>query len=92
MSVPPWLLRITSLVFHICSAHICRGVKIKRMTPMSEGGEGVSAISRVEVTTSGDRVFSAGSRGRFIRKLLRWTDQNSNFTVCFLGTLDACRS
>ena len=43
---------------------------------MSEGGEGVSAVSRVEVTTSGDRVFSAGSRGRFIRILLRWTDQN----------------
>ena len=37
---------------------------------MSEGGEGVSAVSRVEVTTSGDRVFSAGSRGRFIRILL----------------------
>ena len=35
---------------------------------MSEGGEGVSAVSRVEVTTSGDRVFSAGSRGRFIKK------------------------
>ena len=48
---------------------------------MSEGGEGVSAVSRVEVTTSGDRVFSAGSRGRFIRKFLRWTDLKLKFYI-----------
>ena len=49
---------------------------MEREIPVPEGREGVAAVSRVEVTTSRDRVFSAGRKGRFIRILLRWTDQN----------------
>ena len=38
--------------------------------PVPEGGEWVAAVSRVEVTTSGDRVFSAGKRAWIKQKLI----------------------
>ena len=43
---------------------------MQREIPVPEGREWVAAVSRVEVTTSRDRVFSAGKRAWIKQKLI----------------------
>ena len=43
---------------------------MEREIPVSKSGEWVAAVSRVEVTTSRDRVFSAGKRAWIKQKLI----------------------
>ena len=61
MSVPPWLLRNLSYIWVRHTIDKLQERKELREMPVSQRGEGVGSISRVEVTPSRDRVFSTGT-------------------------------